>query len=303
LHVANRLDWPFLQPPLGLEAGSLDPARITVAMTPMPPAETPSPADGHSWLVRATCAFDGAPTNVRLVPLAVESVATFADGTSIQFDSNERARAWGAVPNERLILSPTVQSAIGGARLIGTEPAPEKPVVRPIASLSREEFDRFARGEARFDTRVTLGGLAYQVLAILPLDSPHTVDVVGRRVRARPLECTPERCGAELLEERTAFALDLRRASSIVWLLVNRSRHEAIVPNVFREISLFTVFGRLKFPLLAQHLSVETTWLWSDFARGGSGSIDAAWMRDASVAAIEVRDVGSFTVRAKVAQQ
>ena len=300
LHIANRLDWPFLQPPLGLEAGSLDTARVTVAMTSMPPAETPSPADGHSWLVRATCALGGAPPNVRLVPLAVESVATFPDGTTSRLEASAGTRAWGAIPYGRLILSPTVQSAIGGARLIGAESGPEKPVVRPIASFSRQEFDKFAKGGTRFDTRVTVGGLAYRVLAVLPVDSPHTADTVDRRVSVRPLECTPERCGVEVVEAKPAFAMDLRRPSAVIWLLVNRSRHEAFVPSPFLDVNRFTIFGRLMFPLMGQHLSVETVRLWTDFARDASGPIDAAWMRDASVAVIEVRDIGSFTVRAKV---
>lgn len=300
LHIASHLDWPFLQPPPSLEAGVLDTARINVTMTPLPPAETPSPADGHAWLVRATCAFDGAPPGVRLVPLAVESVATFADGTTSRYEASERA--WGAVPYGRLVLSPTVQSAIGGARLIGAEPGPEKPIVGPIASFSKEEFDKFERGGTRFDAHVTLGGLADRVLAVLPLDAPHAADTVDRRIGVRPPVCMAGRCEVEVVDAKPAFAMDLRRASNVVWLLVNRSRHEAFTPQTSRDLSRFAIFGRLMFPLLGQHLSVETVYLWTNLGNDASGPIDAAWMREASVAAIEVRDIGSFTVRAKFSE-
>ena len=301
LLVAHGWDTVLLQPPAGLERGWLDPSRVALTMSQLPPEQTPLPVHGGSWLVRATSTLAGAPADVVLVPVGVESATTFPDGTVSRFQATDRP----SVPSfmlslPRVLELPRVEAALGGSQLVDTTSAPAP--VLPIASLTRPDFEKFTRGGARFDTNVTVGALHYEVSAPLSLQS-HQLMIVGpRRVAVRRAACETGRCSVELVEEMPAFTLDLRRPSRVIYVLVNRSQHRAVLLAERGNFGYFSVFGRLMFPLLAQHVSVVTN-VYSSSAPGDApGMIDQSWLREGAVVAIEARDLGSFTVRAKIAE-
>lgn len=305
LYVGHHWDTPFLQPPTGLQAGWLDPALIKVTLSPRPPAEAPSPfaREGRPWLVRAEYALSGAPPNLLLMPLSVQSVATFADGMVSRFDANDRRRASNSSRYTRLAGLPRVEPALGGVRLADTEPALEgtNPGL-PIAALTRREFEAFSRQPPRFDTDVTIGGLAYVAYGPIPLRSSQALEAAGRRISILSAGCEPGRCTAGIVEVMPVFAIDLRRPSRVGYLLVNPSKHVALTLRQSGEVAAAWLFGRLMFPLLAQHLRFTRISLSAKAPDDAPGGIDAAWLSEAAVTMIEVRDIGSFTVRAKVVE-
>ena len=301
LLVAHRWDTVLLQSPAGLERGWFDPSRVALTMSQLPPEQTPLPVHGGSWLVRATSTLAGAPADVVLVPVGVESATTFRDGTISRFQATDRP----SVPSfmrflPRVLGLPQFEAALYGSQLVDTTSAPAP--VLPIASLTRPDFEKFARGGARFDTTVTVGALHYAVSATLPLQSRQAMNVGSRRVAVRRAVCETGRCSVELVEEMPAFTLDLRRPSSVIYVLVNRSQHRAVLLPQRGNFGFFSVFGRLMFPLLAQHVSVITNTYSSSVPGDTPALLDEAWLREAAVVAIEARDLGSFTVRAKIAE-
>ncbi len=73
LFAANRWTVDFVSPADGLEPGWLDPARVTMTMTPVQANLGRGTPGAQQWLVRATYAFAGAPPGVALVPIGLKS--------------------------------------------------------------------------------------------------------------------------------------------------------------------------------------------------------------------------------------
>ncbi len=270
-----------------------------MSLTPLPPQQTPLPVHGGSWLVRTPCTLAGAPADVVLVAVGVESATTFSDGTVSRFQATDRSR----VPEftqilPRLLALPQVESVLGAVQPVETKPSPEPAPIWPIASLTRPDFEKFARGGARFDVTATVDALRYAVSAPLPLDSRQAIYVGPRRVAVRRAACETGRCTVELVEEMPAFTLDLRRPSRVTYMLVNRSQHRAVLLTERGNFGSFSVFGRLMFPLLAQHVSVRTNVYWSSAPGDALGTIDEAWVREGAILAFEARDLGTFAVHA-----
>ncbi len=302
--VAHEWDTVLLRPPVDLESGSLDPSRVSLTMRALPPRETTLPVYGHSWLVRASYTLTGAPAGVMLVPLGVESVTTFPDGTVSRFQATGRPKTWGVmVFLPRVLGLPQVGAALGGAQLMGVEPGPDPVPIPPVASLSRQDSDKFAAGGARIDAVVTLGALHYSATGMLPLQSREAMNVGPRRIAVGRAACERGRCTVELVEETASFTLDLRRPSGVLYFLVNPSQHRAVLLAERGNLGSFSVFGRLVFPLLAQHVSTLTD-VYGSNARGDAPAVvDETWLREGAIVAIEARDLGSFTVHAKVAER
>jgi hypothetical protein len=117
----------------------------------------------------------------------------------------------------------------------------------------------------------------------------------------RRAACETGTCTVEIVEEMPAFTLDLRRTSEVIYLLVNRSQHRAVLLPQRGNFGHFSVFGRLMFSLLAQHLSVMTSVYAASAPGDAPGTIDQSWLREGAVVAIEARELGSVTVHANVA--
>lgn len=303
LVVAHSWDTALLRPPSALEPGWFDPMRVTMSMTLLPPQQTPVPVHGGSWLVRAPYTLAGAPADVRLVPVGVESATTFPDGTVSRFQATDWSRVPGLTQSLPLLLAlPQVEAALGAVQSVEVRPSPEPTPIWWIASLTRPDFEKFARGAARFDVNVTVDALHYAVSAPLPLESRQAIYVGPRRVAVRRADCETGRCDVELVEEMPAFTLDLRRPSRVIYVLVNRPQHRAVLLAERGNFGSFTVFGRLMFPLLAQHVSVRTNSYAATAPSAAPALLDEAWLKEGAVVAIEARDLGNFTVRAKIAE-
>lgn len=301
LYTGSRWDTRLVGPPEGLEAGWLDPARVVVTMTPLPADRVPIPAGGRSWLVRAACTVSGAPPNVVVVPLGVASDTTLSDGTRSHYSATERLGAWILVPSVlHLLRRPEVESLLGGVPVLDATAPSEGAVVWPIASLSHQDFEKFERHGARFEANVTLGALAYEVGAVLPLNGRETTAAGDRRIALRSATCSTGSCTVDLVESTASFVVDLRRPSRVIYVLVNKSRRQAFIEAASVDLGRHQ-FDQLRFPLLAQHLSVTRMTLTFRAPDDAPGLMDPAWLQEASIAALEVRDIGSFTVRATIA--
>jgi hypothetical protein len=301
LYAGSRWDTRLIGPPEGLEAGWLDPARVVVTMKTLPADRVPFPAGGRSWPVRAAWTASGAPHNVVVVPLGVTSDTTLSDGTRSRYSRTEQLGAWGLVPSAlRVLRRPEVESLLGGVRLLDATASSEGAGVWPIASLSHQDFEKFEQHGARFDANVTLGALAYKVGAVLPLNGRDTAAAGDRRIALRSAACSTGSCTVDLVESTASFVVDLRRPSRMIYVLVNRPRRRAFIGAAGVDLGRHQ-FDQLRFPWLAQHLSVTRMTLKFRAPDDAPALMDPAWLQEASITAIEVRDIGSFTVRATIA--
>jgi hypothetical protein len=111
------------------------------------------------------------------------------------------------------------------------------------------------------------------------------------------------RCLVGLRDVMSGFAIDLRRPSRVAYVLVNRARRQALIVGTRAySSSAYPVFGRETFVLLGEHVTVTRRTLVFEVPRGAPDSVGPDWLKDSVIVPLQIRDIGQFTVRAKVRQ-
>ncbi len=91
---------------------------------------------------------------------------------------------------------------------------------------------------------------------------------------------------------------ELGPRSRVVYVLVNKARGVALLNGEQDSRSRVPVFGSA--PILTEHVLVTHRRLVFEDPKDAPGVIDAAWLKEAAIAAVEMRDIGTFRVRAVV---
>ncbi len=129
IFAANRWTVDFLSAAEGLEPGWLDPARVTMTLTPVRADLSPGTPGAQQWLVRAIVCDSRAPRPAsRSHPVVQKSEAVFPDGTREVLDSRGAVRVLnlaGVLAGYMLSGSP-VEAILGGVRFSARRRFPKR---------------------------------------------------------------------------------------------------------------------------------------------------------------------------------
>jgi hypothetical protein len=249
--------------------------------------------------VRATYTFAGSAPTVVLTPIDMNSVAVFPDGTKDVCRVETRQPAWTTVPWPPLLRrKDKVEALLGGVRLLDAKEALDDQPSQLIASFSDEGYRKYAERGARFDVDAAVGVLGYRVGAVLPLEGRATGDAGGGRFSILSASCEAGKCTVVVREVMPAFLLELGRQSRVVYVLVNPSRRQALLVGMRDGSSRYQVFGPAV--VLSEHVLVTQHRLVFEAPEDMPDAIDAGWQKEAAIAALEMRDVGTFRARTVV---
>jgi hypothetical protein len=296
--AANRWTLDFVSPAEGLEPGWLDPARVTMTMTPVQTDLGPGTPDAQQRLIRATYAFAGAPAGVALAPIGLKSTAVSSDGTREVLASGGPDVAWRAFWQAYLYSKSPVEALLGGVRVLGAPEIPAGERLRTLASLAGHRYREYVDGRIRFEVDATVGAVGYRVGAVLPLDGRATGAAGDRRFSILSASCSAGACAVTVRNAMPASLMGYGRQSRIAYVLVNRARGVALLNAEQDYLSRLPLFGSA--PILTEHVFVVHRWLVFEDPKDAPGVIDAAWLKEAAIAAVEMRDIGTFRVRAVV---
>jgi hypothetical protein len=279
----------------GLEMGWLDPQRVTVTMTPVPA----KPADLRPSLVRATYAYAGSGPNVVLTPLDVNSVAVFPDGTKDVCRVETRQPGWATVPWPPLLRRKNqVEALLGGLSLLDAKETVEDQPTQLIGSFTNENYRKYTEGGVRFDVDSTVSAIGYRVGAVLALGKRATGAAGDGRFSVLSAACVTGKCTVEVRDVMPGPLFELGRKSRVVYVLVNAPRRQALLVGERDGSRRYPVFGRA--PLLTEHVLVTRHRLVFEAPQDMPDAIDAGWEKEAAIAALEMRDLGTFRVRTEV---
>jgi hypothetical protein len=303
LSAASRLEQPFLPVPRALEAGWLDPARVSVGLTMEPARELPGRGDAPpAWQLMARFTMAGSTPNVVLTPFGSRAAVTLSGGTVERSEQVHQA-GWGVVGlGSRLPGKDLVERLLGDVRLIDAQEAAGIAPVRAIAKLAPGSYRTYAERGGRLDVDVTVGALAYEACPALPLEPGLRSRCGDRQIRMLSAEYRDGKCLVELRDALAGFAVDLRRRSSVAYILVNRSARQALAMGARNYASSYPVFGRATFLLLAEHVVVTRRDLEFEFPKDAPGQLGPDWLKEAVIVPLHIRDIGQFTVKAQVGQ-
>jgi hypothetical protein len=279
--------------PRGLETGWLDEGGVTMTLTPLPAAAS------RPGLVRAAYTFTGSPPDVVLTPLGVRSVAMFSDGTKDVCLVETRMPAWNTVPSAPLLRrKDQAEALLGGVRILDATEAIDQPPTQLIGSFSDADRLKYVQGGARFDVEATVAALGYRVSAEAPLADRATRAAGGGRFSVLSADCGPRTCTVVIREVMPAFLMEFARNSRVDYVLVNKTRRQALLVGRRDRFSRVPVFGSAR--LLSEHVVVTHHRLVFEAPKGAPDAIDAGWGKEAAIAALEMRNIGTFRVRTVV---
>jgi hypothetical protein len=296
--AASRWTLDFVSPAEGLEPGWLDPSRVTMTMTPVQADLGPGTPDAQQRLVRATYAFAGAPPGVALAPIGVKSTAVSTDGTREALVSGGPDVPWRAFWQAYSYIKAPVEALLGGVRVVGAPEIPEEERLRTLASLADHRYRQYVDGGIRFEVDATLGVVGYRVGAVLPLSGRGTGAAGGGRFSIVSANCQAGRCTAVVRDVMPASLIEHGRPSRMAYVLVNKARGLALLNGEQDYLSRIPVFGLA--PILTEHVQVTHRRLVFEAPKETPALIDAVWQKEAAIAAVEMRDIGTFSVRTVV---
>jgi hypothetical protein len=299
LVVANRWTQDFLSRADDLEAGWLDPARVTLTMTPLPAERVQGSSLARPWLARASWALAGAPPNAALALLTPKSVAVFPDGTKQTHGAAGPPSAWRTRWQSHVYSKNPVEALLGGVRLLDAPEVPERGWLWPLAELDDGGYRQYAENRIRFEVDATLGAVGYRVGAVLPLDAGATGTAGDGRFSILSANCEAGRCTVVLRDVMPASLIEIEPRSRVFYVLVNKARGLALLNGEQDYPSRIPVFGSA--PILTEHVRVTHHRLVFHAPEETPDAVDASWQQGAAIAAVEMRNVGTFRVRTVVA--
>jgi hypothetical protein len=299
--AANRWTVDFISTAKGLEPGWLDPSRVTMTLTPAGADLTPGTPGTQQWLVQASYAVAGAPPGVALVPVGLKSAAVFADGTRETLDSGGPDVPWRAFWQSYALGMAPVGAILGGVRVIGTPEVPAAERLRTLGWLAGDRYRQYVDGRVRFEVDATLGAVGYRVGAVLALDDRATGVAGIGRFSILSAACEAGKCTVVVRDVMPASLLEYGRLSRMAYVLANKSRGLALLNEEQDYRSRVQVFGST--PILTEHVLVVHHRLVFEAQDDAPGLADAGWQQEAAIAAVEMRDIGTFRVRTEVSSR
>ncbi len=296
--AANRWTVDVVSPAEALEPGWLDPSRVTMTMTPVQTDLGPGTPAAQPRLIRASFAFAGAPSGVALAPIDLKSATVLPDGTRDVLASAGPDVPWRAFWQAYSYIKAPVEALLGGVRVLGAPEIPEGERLRTLASLADHRYRQYVDGVIRFDVDATLGAVGYRVGGVLPLNQRATGEAGDGRFSILSASCAAGACAVTVRDAMPASLMDYGRRSRISYVLVNKARRLALLNGEQDSLSRVPVFGSA--PILTEHVLVVHRRLVFEDPKDEPGVIDAGWQNEAAIAAVEMRDIGTFRVRAVV---
>jgi hypothetical protein len=295
--AANRWTADFVSPAESLEPDWLDPALVTMTMTPVQADLGRGTPDAQQRLVRATYVFAGAPPGIALLPIGLRSAALFPDGTREALDRRGLDFVPGHAFWQSYALGKTaVEAILGGVQVLGAPEVPEVERLRTLARLADDRYRLYLDGRIGFEVDATIGAVGYRVGAVLPLDGRATGTAGDGRFSILSANCEAGKCTVVVRDTMPASLIEFGRPSRVAYVLVNKARGVALLNGEQGNLSRVTVFGAA--PVLTEHVKVTHRRLVFEATKDAPGLIDAGWQREAAVAAVQMRDIGTFRVRA-----
>jgi hypothetical protein len=320
LAVVNAWERPILSVPDSLEPGWIDPSRVSVTLRPMAPEHLNGVLhQQRPWQIPAAHAIAGSTPNVVLLPLGFRTTATLPDGTVDRSEGILQTGFDARAAGPRFVRKDQAERLLGGIQLLDAQEAvTEKSLIRPIASFTQAAYVTLtasgiagqafgAVGQAsglagiRFDVDTIVGALAYEPCAPVPLRPGSRGRCGDRRFSLLSAEFTDGACLVGIRDVVAGFGIDLRRRSSVAYVLVNKASGQGLVVGARDYNAAQSVFGRASFALLGEHVAVTHRNLVFR-APKEMPDIGPDWLRDAVIVPLQVRDIGQFTVKATMQQ-
>jgi hypothetical protein len=270
-----------------------------MTMTPVQTDLGPGTPDAQQRLVRATYAFAGAPAGVALAPIDLKSTAVSPDGTREALVSGGPDVPWRAFWQGYLYSKAPVEALLGGVRVLGAPEIPEGERLRTLASLAGHRYRQYVDGGIRFEVDATLGVVGYRVGTVMPLNGRATGAAGDGRFSILSASCSAGACAVTVRDAMPASLMKYGRQSRIAYVLVNKARGVALLDGEQDSLSRLPMFGSA--PILTEHVFVLHRRLVFEDPKDAPGVIDTAWQQEAAIAAVEMRDIGTFRARAVVA--
>jgi hypothetical protein len=301
LSAANRLERPFLSPPRALEPGWLDPARVSVTLTPLAPVELAGKLnEQRPWQVPAGYTITGSAPNVVLAPFGFATTATLADGTVERYEGTQQL-GWDVRRMvAKLVRKDVVERLLGDVQLLDAQDGSEKAAVRTIATLSANAGRTYVEHGGRFEVDVTVGALAYEPCRALSLEPGVRSRCGDRQIVMLSAEYRDGTCLVSLRDVAAGFTVDLRRPSRVSYVLVNKPKRQALIVGARDAFASYPVFGSATFLVLDEHLVVTRRNLAFEAPKDLPDLLGPDWLKDAVIVPLQIRDIGEFTVGAKV---
>ena len=269
-----------------------------MTMTPVQTDLGPGTPDAQQRLVRATYAFAGAPAGVALAPIDLKSTAVSPDGTREALVSGGPDVPWRAFWQAYLHSEAPVEALLGGVRVLGAPEIPAEQRLRTLASLADDRYRQYVDGRIGFEVDATLGAVGYRVGTVMPLNGRATGAAGDGRFSILSASCSAGACTVMVRDAMPASLMKYGRQSRIAYVLVNKARGVALLNGEQDYLSRIPLFGSA--PILTEHVFVLHRRLVFEDPKDAPGVIDAGWQQEASLAAIEMRDIGTFRVRTVV---
>jgi len=307
--AANRWTMDFVSRDDGLEAGWLDPSRVTMTVTPAQAALSQGKPGAQQWLIRATYSFAGAPPSVALMPIGLNAAAVLADGTREALVVGGKSDAvsrylWSVFGPASVYSKEPDEALLGGLRVLNAREVSDVERLQTLerfqtlASLTDDRYRQYVDGRIRLEFEATLGAVGRRVSAVLPLDGAATGTAGSGRFSILSADCEAGRCTAVVRDVMPASLIELGPRSRVVYVLVNKARGVALLNGEQDNLSRVPVFGSM--PILTEHVLVTHRRLVFEAPKDAPDAIDAGWQQEAAIAAVEMRDIGTFRVRTVV---
>jgi hypothetical protein len=293
--ATNRVSQPFVSPSTTLESGWIDPARVSVTLTPRPAIQQKG-----RWDLFADCLIAGETPNVVFAPIGVRSRFTVDGQPEVRYAGDRWPDYWSFRGlGARMFRKDVVERLLGGAQLIDVEEAMRSAPTWPIAALEEEDYRAYAGAKGRIEVDIVVGARAYERCPSLALAPGARGRCGDRRIEMLAATQSGRKVLVTVRDAMAAFAMDVRRLSRVEYVLVNKERHAALMFGGLDYYSRYPVFGQVTFMPLAEHLAIT----WRDLVFEVPATVGQqipSWVNESVIVPLQIRDIGEFTVRAQV---
>ena len=189
------------------------------------------------------------------VPFGFRTTVTLADGQVERTDAVQQLGWEVRGLGSRLVRKDLVEHLLGDVQLLDARNVTEGIPERAVAKLTPGAYRIYSERGGRVETDVTLGALAYQACRELPLAAGARGHCGDRQILMLSADYRDGQCLVSLRDVMADFTVDLRRRSTVTYVLVNRVTRQALTVGTRDYFSSYAVFGRAASLLLAEHVA------------------------------------------------